>query len=59
MVSAAAAVSPACTAVSWSGTPAMDVRSWRRNAALAPRLPELLRRVRELERRLAALEGKG
>jgi YfiH family protein len=25
MVSAAAAVSPACTAVSWSGTPAMDV----------------------------------
>ncbi len=42
-----------------AGTPAVDARTWRRNAALAPRLPELVRRVRELERRLARLEEKG
>jgi len=34
------------------GYPAMDVRLWRRVSAAAHRLPELLRRVRRLERRL-------
>jgi len=33
------------------GTPAMDIRSWRRSSAIVPRLAELVRRVRALERR--------
>ncbi|MBF6570432.1 MAG: UDP-3-O-(3-hydroxymyristoyl)glucosamine N-acyltransferase [Candidatus Binataceae bacterium] len=33
------------------GTPAMDIRAWRRSSALAPRLPELARRIRALETR--------
>lgn len=36
------------------GTPAADVRVWRRYVAVWPRLPELLRRLRRLERRLGA-----
>ena len=42
-----------------AGCPAVEVRAWRRVSAATPRLPELLRRVRELERRLADLEGRG
>jgi UDP-3-O-[3-hydroxymyristoyl] glucosamine N-acyltransferase len=33
------------------GTPAMDIRAWRRSSAIIPRLAELVRRVRTLERR--------
>jgi len=34
------------------GTPAVDVRTWRRYVAAWPRLPEMLRRLRRLEKRL-------
>jgi UDP-3-O-[3-hydroxymyristoyl] glucosamine N-acyltransferase len=34
------------------GYPAVDIRKWRRMAAAAPRMPELLRRVRALEAEL-------
>lgn len=34
----------------WGGYPAMDVRLWRRVTSAVMRLPELLRRVRRLER---------
>jgi UDP-3-O-[3-hydroxymyristoyl] glucosamine N-acyltransferase len=34
------------------GTPAMDVRAWRRLSAIQPRLPEMVRRIRALEARL-------
>src|SRR5579883_2690564 len=34
------------------GTPAMDIRAWRRLAAIQPRLPEMVRRIRALETRL-------
>lgn len=34
------------------GTPAMDIRTWRRSSALQPRLPEMMRRIRALEARL-------
>lgn len=33
----------------WSGTPAMPHATWRRMAALLPKLPELFRRVKRLE----------
>jgi len=36
-------------AATLAGTPAMDIRLWRRVSAAALRLPELLRRVRRLE----------
>lgn len=39
------------------GYPAMDVGLWRRTSAAILRLPELLRRVRRLERRLGAESG--
>lgn len=39
-----------------SGSPAFDSRDWLRASAAYSRLPELLRTVRALERRLAALE---
>lgn len=39
------------------GYPAMDVGLWRRTSAAILRLPELLRRVRRLERRLGADSG--
>lgn len=35
------------------GTPAVDIRAWRRQMAALHRLPELLQRVRQLERKLA------
>jgi UDP-3-O-[3-hydroxymyristoyl] glucosamine N-acyltransferase len=41
-----------------SGSPAFDARQWRRAVAAFPSLPEMLKRMRELERRLQRLEGK-
>jgi UDP-3-O-[3-hydroxymyristoyl] glucosamine N-acyltransferase len=38
------------------GTPAVEIRVWRRMAAVWPRLPELVRRIRALEQRLDARE---
>jgi UDP-3-O-[3-hydroxymyristoyl] glucosamine N-acyltransferase len=39
-----------------SGSPAFDSRDWLRSITAFQRLPELLRTVRQLERRLAELE---
>jgi UDP-3-O-[3-hydroxymyristoyl] glucosamine N-acyltransferase len=36
-----------------AGTPTIEVTLWRRVVTALPRLPELLRRVRELEKKLA------
>jgi UDP-3-O-[3-hydroxymyristoyl] glucosamine N-acyltransferase len=36
----------------WAGYPATDVRVWRRVSSALPRLPELFRRVRRVERTL-------
>jgi UDP-3-O-[3-hydroxymyristoyl] glucosamine N-acyltransferase len=41
-----------------SGSPEMPHRQWLRVQRSLPRLPELRRQVAELERRLAALEGR-
>ena len=41
-----------------SGYPAIDNRAWLKASAVFPRLPELMRRLRELETRLAAMDGK-
>jgi len=38
------------------GVPAFDHRAWRRAQALVRRLPELVREIRRLEQRVAALE---
>jgi UDP-3-O-[3-hydroxymyristoyl] glucosamine N-acyltransferase len=38
-----------------SGYPAIDNRAWLRSSAVFARLPQLQRRVRELERRLETL----
>ena len=38
-----------------SGSPAMDNREWLKASAVLPRLPELHKRLRELERKLEAL----
>jgi UDP-3-O-[3-hydroxymyristoyl] glucosamine N-acyltransferase len=40
-----------------SGYPAIDNRSWLKASAVFARLPELQRRVRELERRVASALG--
>ncbi len=40
------------------GTPAVEMRVWRRMVAVQPRLPELVRRIRALEKRLEASAGK-
>jgi UDP-3-O-[3-hydroxymyristoyl] glucosamine N-acyltransferase len=40
-----------------TGTPAIPHNLWRRVQAASPRLPELLRTVAALERRIAALEA--
>jgi UDP-3-O-[3-hydroxymyristoyl] glucosamine N-acyltransferase len=37
-----------------SGSPAIDSRTWLKASAVVPRLPEVLKRLRELERRIAA-----
>jgi UDP-3-O-[3-hydroxymyristoyl] glucosamine N-acyltransferase len=39
-----------------SGSPAFEAREWLRAITAFPRLPELLKTVRQLEKRLAALE---
>ena len=39
-----------------SGTPALDNRRWLRATAIFGKLPELQRRVRELEKQLATLQ---
>jgi UDP-3-O-[3-hydroxymyristoyl] glucosamine N-acyltransferase len=41
-----------------SGYPAIENRAWLKASAVFPRLPELMRRLRELEARLAPLNGK-
>jgi len=42
-----------------SGSPAFDSRDWLRASAAYARLPEMLRTIRALERRVAELEKKG
>lgn len=42
-----------------SGSPAFDSRDWLRASASFTRLPELLRTVRALEKRIAELEQTG
>jgi UDP-3-O-[3-hydroxymyristoyl] glucosamine N-acyltransferase len=39
-----------------SGSPAFDAREWLRAATAFPKLPEVLKTVRQLEKRLAAVE---
>ncbi len=39
-----------------SGYPAIDSREWRRSVAAFPKLPDLLKRVRQLEHRLEEIE---
>lgn len=39
------------------GYPAMDVSDWRRASTIYPKLPELKKALREIEKRLAALEA--
>ena len=41
-----------------SGSPGMPHATWRRVTVLVPKLPELAKTVRSLEKRLEALEGK-
>ena len=41
-----------------SGYPAIENRQWLKASAAFVKLPELKRRVRELEKRLEALQGK-
>jgi UDP-3-O-[3-hydroxymyristoyl] glucosamine N-acyltransferase len=40
-----------------SGTPAIDARTWMKYCAVFPRLPDMVRELRDLRRRLEALEG--
>jgi UDP-3-O-[3-hydroxymyristoyl] glucosamine N-acyltransferase len=40
-----------------SGSPAFEARDWLRSVTAFPKLPELLKTVRQLEKRLAALEA--
>jgi UDP-3-O-[3-hydroxymyristoyl] glucosamine N-acyltransferase len=40
-----------------SGSPAFDAAQWRRSAAAFPKLPELVRTLRELRRRVEELEA--
>jgi UDP-3-O-[3-hydroxymyristoyl] glucosamine N-acyltransferase len=48
---------PASTVV--SGYPAMEARLWRRVMGTFPRLPEVFRRLRRLERALGLGRGEG
>jgi UDP-3-O-[3-hydroxymyristoyl] glucosamine N-acyltransferase len=41
-----------------SGSPAFEAREWLRAITAFPKLPEILKRMRQLENRLAALEGR-
>ena len=40
-----------------SGSPAFEAREWLRAVTAFPKLPEILRTMRQLEKRLAALES--
>jgi UDP-3-O-[3-hydroxymyristoyl] glucosamine N-acyltransferase len=40
-----------------SGSPAFDASTWRRAVTVFPRLPEILRQMRQQERRIAELEA--
>jgi UDP-3-O-[3-hydroxymyristoyl] glucosamine N-acyltransferase len=40
-----------------SGSPAFDAATWRRAVAGYPKLPELIRQMRQLQQRLAKIEG--
>jgi UDP-3-O-[3-hydroxymyristoyl] glucosamine N-acyltransferase len=40
-----------------AGSPAFDASTWRRAVTAFPRLPEILRQMRQLERRVAELEA--
>ena len=40
-----------------SGSPAFEASRWRRSVAAYPKLPDLISRMRQLERRLARLEA--
>ena len=40
-----------------AGSPAFDAATWRRAVTAFPRLPEMLRELRKLERRVAELEA--
>jgi UDP-3-O-[3-hydroxymyristoyl] glucosamine N-acyltransferase len=42
-----------------SGSPAFEAREWLRSVTAFPKLPELLKTVRQLERRLQKLEAAG
>jgi UDP-3-O-[3-hydroxymyristoyl] glucosamine N-acyltransferase len=42
-----------------SGSPAFDTKEWLRAVTAFPRLPEILRTLRQLERRVEELEGAG
>ena len=42
-----------------AGYPAIDSREWRKASVIFKRLPELKRRIEELEARLAALTARG
>jgi UDP-3-O-[3-hydroxymyristoyl] glucosamine N-acyltransferase len=41
-----------------SGSPAFDAADWRRAVTAFPKLPELLKQLRHLEKRVAELEGR-
>lgn len=43
----------------YGGYPAMEVRTWRRMMTALPRLPEALRRLRRLERKVGIGEAEG
>ncbi|MFQ5715475.1 MAG: UDP-3-O-(3-hydroxymyristoyl)glucosamine N-acyltransferase, partial [Nitrospinales bacterium] len=40
------------------GSPSVPLASWKKYVSLLPSLPELVRKIRELDRRLAAVEKK-
>jgi len=40
-----------------AGSPVVDVKDWMKYSAVLPRLPEMVRELRDLRRRLEALEG--
>jgi UDP-3-O-[3-hydroxymyristoyl] glucosamine N-acyltransferase len=42
-----------------SGSPAFDVREWLRAITAFPKLPEILRTIRQVQKRLAAVERTG
>jgi UDP-3-O-[3-hydroxymyristoyl] glucosamine N-acyltransferase len=42
-----------------SGSPAFEAREWLRAITAFPKLPDLLKTMRQLEKRIAALEGAG